>query len=288
MHPFTGGPPAPLDPVLVVKIDNTGAAQPHVGLRAADIVYVEEVEWGLTRLAAVYSTDLPEAIGPVRSARISDIDILAAFGRPAFAYSGAQTRLRPVLAEADIFDVSGWADGVGYFRVPDRPAPVDYLVRPEAVLERAPKASVARDIGLVFDPQPPDGGRTAEQAKAEWPSSSVEFRWNGTDWDVRFDGSPARAAEGGGQQADTVVLQFVVQTDSGYGDRYGGRTPLVETVGSGRALVLRDGRVWETTWDRRTATEGTRFTMANGQPMPFAPGQQWIVLVDKERGAQVR
>jgi hypothetical protein len=116
----------------------------------------------------------------------------------------------------------------------------------------------------------------------------VEFRWNGTDWDVRFDGSPARAAEGGGQQADTVVLQFVVQTDSGYGDRYGGRTPLVETVGSGRALVLRDGRVWETTWDRRTATEGTRFTMANGQPMPFAPGQQWIVLVDKERGAQVR
>lgn len=288
VHPFTGGPPTPLGPVLVVKIDNTGAAQPHVGLREADIVYVEEVEWSLTRLAAVYSSQIPDAIGPVRSARISDIDILAAFGRPAFAFSGAQSKLLPVLAEADFYDVSGQQDGAGYFRVDDRPPPVDYLVRPAALLERAPKASVARDIGLRFAPEPPSAGRPATSVKATWPSSSVEFRWNGTDWDVWFNGKPARAAEGGGQQADTVVMQFVVQTDSGYGDRYGGRTPLVETVGRGSALVLRDGRVWETTWERATPLAGTTFTMANGDTMPFHPGQQWIVLVDKERGAQVR
>ncbi len=65
-------------PVMVVKYDNTPAAQPHRGLTSADVVYVEPVEWGLTRLAAVFSTDLPEAVGPVRSARISDIDLLRA------------------------------------------------------------------------------------------------------------------------------------------------------------------------------------------------------------------
>lgn len=287
VHPFTGGPATPLRPVLVIKIDNTGAAQPHAGVRAADIVYIEEVEWGLTRLAAVYSSTLPEVAGPVRSARISDIDILAAFGQPAFAYSGAQTRLRPVLAAADFFDVSGEQDGAGYFRVDDRPAPVNYLVRPADLLERAPQASVARDIGLTFDATAPAGGRPAQRAKVEWPASTVEFRWTGAAYDVWFDGREAQAVEGGGQQAATVVLQFVTQTDSGYGDRYGGRTPLVETVGSGTALVLRDGRAFEARWERATPAEGTRFTRPNGDPMPFAPGQQWIVLVDRERGAQV-
>ena len=63
--------------MLVVKFDNTPNAQPHSGLRKADVVYVEEVECGLTRLAAVFSTDLPKTVGPVRSARISDIDLLA-------------------------------------------------------------------------------------------------------------------------------------------------------------------------------------------------------------------
>ena len=64
-------------PVLVVKLDNTRFAQPHAGLDRADIVYIEEVEYGITRLAAVFSSNVPQRIGPVRSARITDIDLLA-------------------------------------------------------------------------------------------------------------------------------------------------------------------------------------------------------------------
>ena len=85
-------------PVLVVKIDDTTQAHPQVGLEDADVVYIEQVEGGLTRLAAIFSSIIPQRIGPVRSARISDIDILSQFGRVAFAYSGAQRKLLPVIA----------------------------------------------------------------------------------------------------------------------------------------------------------------------------------------------
>jgi hypothetical protein len=72
-----------------------------------------------------------------------------------------------------------------------------------------------------------------------------------------------------------------VQTDSGYGDRYGGRTPFIETVGEGAALVLRNGRMWSVTWERPTLEDGTRFLLPDGTQMPFAIGQEWIVLLDK-------
>ena len=71
--------------MLAIKVDNTRAAQPHTGLQAADLVYVTEVEWDLTRFIAVYNSTIPDVIGPVRSARISDIDILAPFGKIAFS-----------------------------------------------------------------------------------------------------------------------------------------------------------------------------------------------------------
>ena len=80
-------------PILVVKIDDTPAAHPQAGLEDADVVYIEQVEGGLTRLAAVFSSKIPDVIGPVRSARISDIELLEQFGRVAFAYSGAQSKL---------------------------------------------------------------------------------------------------------------------------------------------------------------------------------------------------
>jgi hypothetical protein len=72
--------------VLAVKIDDTNAAHPQIGLEDAEIVYIEQVEGGLTRLAAIFSTVIPQRVGPVRSARISDIDILSQFGRVAFCF----------------------------------------------------------------------------------------------------------------------------------------------------------------------------------------------------------
>ena len=103
---FLTGVPGNNGPLLAVKIDDTKEAHPQIGITDADVVYVEQVESGLTRLLALYSSNYPDEIGPVRSARISDIDLLAQYGRVAFAYSGSQTKMRPVLAEANLNNLS--------------------------------------------------------------------------------------------------------------------------------------------------------------------------------------
>ncbi len=288
--PFSGRSGGADQPVLAVKIDNTGAAQPHAGLQAADLVYVEEVEWGLTRLIAVFSSEIPDVVGPVRSARVSDIDILAPFGGIAFAYSGAQSKLLPSLAQAAFLDASANASYAGWFNDAARPSPVDHMIRANDVLGVFDEAALARDIGLEFSAEPPAGGEPVQEITATWPSSSVGFRWDPEvgNYVVVIDGSDSRSSEGGPQRAATVVIQSVEQSDSGYGDKFGGVTPFIETVGSGSAVVLRDGRMWPVTWERPSLSEGTRFLLPDGSPMPFAVGQEWIVLLDSDREPVLR
>ncbi|MEZ5116939.1 MAG: DUF3048 domain-containing protein [Candidatus Nanopelagicales bacterium] len=285
--PLSGRPKGAGQPVLVVKYDNTRSAQPHAGLVDADVVYVEEVEYGLTRLAAVFSSRLPDQVGPIRSARITDVDLLAQYGRPAFAYSGAQSKLRPVLADASFYDVSGDLGPTGYWRQSGRSAPYDFFGDPERLLARAPKAADAAPIGFVFADEAPEGGKPGTEAVVTWPAATTTFTWDKAEgaYEVSFDGSPAREASGGTQHATTVVIQYVKQTDSGYGDKFGGRTPLAHTVGEGKATVLRDGKAYGTTWSRPSEEDGTTFTRVDGTPMAFAPGQIWVLLVAQERTA---
>lgn len=98
--PFTGKPVARAHKVLAVKIDNLVDARPQTGLSHADIVYVLPVEGGLSRLMAVFSSAFPAVIGPVRSARLEDLEVLRQFGRPAFAYSGAAPAALPAINRA--------------------------------------------------------------------------------------------------------------------------------------------------------------------------------------------
>lgn len=281
--PFSGLPGGEGKPVLAIKIDNTRAAQPHTGLHDADLVYVQEVEWDLTRLLAIYNSTIPDVIGPVRSARISDMDILAPLGKVAFSNSGAQTKLRSVIAAANLYDVSAEKVYSAFSDDPGRPSPVNHMADPVALLAAAPDAELARDIGFVFSEEPPAGGKPVSRVTATWPSSEVSFTWDekAGDFVVGLNGQESASTEGGPQRAATVVIQSVEQTDSGYGDRYGGRTPFIQTVGKGSALVLRDGRVWSVKWERPSLEEGTRFLLPDGSPMPFAIGQEWIVLLDK-------
>jgi hypothetical protein len=91
--------------VLAVKIDNIVNARPQTGLGRAAIVYVLPVEGGLSRFLAVFYAHFPPVVGPVRSARDDDLQLLRQFGRPAFAYSGAQPQLLPVVERARIADL---------------------------------------------------------------------------------------------------------------------------------------------------------------------------------------
>ncbi|WP_285698334.1 DUF3048 domain-containing protein [Actinomadura sp. NBRC 104412] len=280
-HPFTGGRRGVDNPVLAVKIENTRNALPQTGVRSADIVYVEQVEGGQTRLMAVYSSRLPARVGPVRSARISDLHILPQFGRPAFAFSGVQSKMKKYVAQAPVYDISEEKAGGAYYRFGPKPAPYNLYADPEALLKRAPKAEGPRDIGFRFGEAPP-GGTPTKTFTARWPSTRMAFTWSAKQkrWLASHDGRVDTAAEGGVLGGQTVVIQYARTTRSQFHDFLGNYTPEIKTTGTGRAIVLRDGRSYETTWSRPSEDQGTTFTTADGRPMTFARGQVWVVLVN--------
>jgi hypothetical protein len=280
-HPFTGTRRGLDNRVLAVKIDNTHSAHPQQGLKSADIVYVEQVEGGVTRIMAVYSSRYPSRIGPVRSARISDLHILAQYERPALAYSGVQSKMKPYIRRSDVQDVSPGRAGGAYNRVGGRPAPYDLFATTSTLLRRAPKAGKPADIGFRFGPAP-DGGKRVKSFTARWPSGTMSFRWSSRQkrWLSYYDGRANRAAEGGQLGGKTVVVQYAKHERSRFRDFLGNYTPLIHTTGTGKATVLRDGRAYAAKWSRPSEGKGTTFTTRSGEPMTFAPGQVWVLLVN--------
>jgi hypothetical protein len=277
--PLTGLP-VPAGPVLIVKIDNVRQARPPLGLTAADLVYIEPVEAGLSRLIAVFSSHLPDTVGPVRSARETDLDLLPQFGTPALAYSGAAPELQPRLAAARMVSVSPAQAPQAYYRDPARRAPHNSYAHPAQLLAAAPAASTVSDIGLRFgDPAP--GGSPTSHETAGYPAAAFSFDWSPPEgrWLIGADGASLLAAEGGQLGGPTVVLQSVAVRPSGISDVLGNVSPYAETVGAGNALVLRDGTRYPARWSRPNLDSGTTFTTIDGQPLRFARGQVWIVLV---------
>src|ERR1039457_1343588 len=275
--PFTGEPVPALGPVLAVKIDNVAQARPPTGLTKADIVCLIPVQGAPSRIFAVFSSHFPPVIGPVRSTREDDIELLRQFGTPAFAFSGAQPQLLPVVEHARIVDLYAGVVG-GYFRDLSRAAPHNLYARTKQLLAEAPHASKARDIGFRFGPAPA-GGTVTSAYSVSYPAASFSFRWSARQsaWLVWMDGTPATSAEDGQLRAATVVIQYTRVGTSRFLEE-SVRPPYVYPVGSGRAVVLRDGRSYVAHWSRPQADGGTTFTTASGQPMTFARGQVWVVL----------
>jgi len=276
LDPFTGEPVKQLGRVLAVKIDNIVTARPQTGLQSADLMYVIPVEGGLTRFMAVFSSHVPPVVGPVRSARQSDLDILRQFGRPGFAWSGATPHLVPFIERAPLVDLYALKVG-GYYRVGYRVAPENLYANPRTLLREAPHASKARDIGFRFG-QLPAGGRLTRSITVRYPATTITFRWSARAkrWLLWMDGKPGRAAEGGQLGGSTVIIQYTRIATSRFHE-YGGRPPYAISVGSGRAVILRNGRAFTVHWSRPSLNAGTTFTLPGGKRMQFAPGQVWVV-----------
>ncbi|MFI9027428.1 DUF3048 domain-containing protein [Streptomyces sp. NPDC053560] len=280
--PFTGEDGAG-DKVLAVKIDNVAAARPQTGLEKADILYTEQVEAGLSRILAVFAAHLPDRVGPVRSARESDLELLRQFGNPALAYSGAQAKLRPTLESAPIVPLPPGEAPDAYVRSADRAAPHNLYLRPARALEAASGASAPADIGFRFGSAPSGGTRTSRQ-DVGYPAARFGFTWSEprNRWLVSMDGTPFRTTGAGQLGVATVVIQYVTVRSSRLHDKWGSVTPYTETVGSGDALVLRNGKKYEARWSRPAADGGTTFTTPDGNRLPFPRGPVWVALTPKK------
>ncbi|MFF4359469.1 DUF3048 domain-containing protein [Streptomyces sp. NPDC001604] len=265
-------------PVLAVKIDNAPEARPQTGLGSADVVYAEQVEGGLSRLMAVYASTLPKVVGPVRSARESDLELLRQFHRPTLAFSGAQHKLLPLINSAPLQAEPPEKAPGAYFRGTGRPAPHNLYLHPARLMSSPPGAK-ALTTGFRYGAAPA-GGRPENTRTIRFPAAGFTFTWSADlhRYLVAMDGHPTTTTDGKRVAPATVVVQYVKVRQSAFHDRLGNNTPYTETVGSGKAQVLRDGRVYDVDWQRRKATDGTRFTTKDGSPVDFAEGQVWVVL----------
>lgn len=274
--PFTGMRIKHLRRELIFKIDNVAQARPPTGLGKADIVYLLPVEGGLSRIMAVFSSHIPPVVGPVRSAREEDIKLLRQFGRPAFAYSGAQPALLPVVEHARIADLYAGKVG-GYYRDYARVEPHNLYASTRTLLREAPHASLARDIGFRFGALPPRG-RTMHVYRVGYQAAHFVFRWSPKRgrYLVWMDGALARGANGRLLGGRTIVVQYTNVRTSVFRE-LGIRPPYAETVGHGRAVVLRNGRAFNVHWSRPNKNGGTKFTLPDGRRMPFARGQVWVI-----------
>jgi len=275
-------------PVLVVKIDDTTQAHPQIGLEDADVVFIEQVEGGLTRLAAVFSSVIPQRVGPVRSARISDLDIVAQYGRVAFAYSGAQRKLLPVIASANLQDLGAQHQSSSIFTTDsNRIQPYAMVLRADLlmkkVLDKQYEIDEAKYVGSIFgDLQ--DGGTPTSKVVMHWPAATYSANWSESEgrWLLDHNNSSDKAESGVHLGPTTLIIQMVSITPSEYKDKLGGVTPYSNTIGTGKAYVLRNGELFATTWNRPSAQSGTIFTLENGEQMKFEAGQIWIALTDRE------
>jgi len=280
VSPLSGLPGGAGKPVVMVKFGNAKPDRPHYNLNQADLIYVEEVEWGLTRIAAMYNTKFPSVVGPTRSARISDIELLEQFTNPGLAYSGANDVLLKAIRKSQSISLSPSDRSSFYYRNLSKKAPHNQLLRLSAMMAKETKVGAIKDIGLTFDAAPATGGTKASYFQASWSSARVSGTWTGKDWVISFDGSLHRdAVNKSFLTPKTVVLQYVERKETKYGDKFGGKTPLLKTVGAGRAIVLRDGQAFDGTWSRPTKESGTKFSFADAQ-FAFDVGQVMIVFVD--------
>jgi hypothetical protein len=281
INPFTGGKPS-TNGVVAVKIDDTANGRPQVNLDKADIVYIEQVEGGLTRLLAIYNTTLP-TVEAVRSVRANDPELMEQYGRIGFVASGGAPDPLFVLDHSKLRTAINDRGGPGFARDSGRPAPYN-LTSNLAIAAQGLHAPRATDIGLTFARKPSSVVLHAPRAGAIRTvvgGTPVGFDWNKglRQWVREIDGVTQRTASGALIAAPNVIVQFCKVTPYPRDvDVAGNIAQFTHSIGKGRAVIYRDGRKIEGTWSRSAANRGTKF-LHNGKRVALVPGGEWIILV---------
>jgi hypothetical protein len=210
------------------------------------------------------------------------------FGRVAFAYSGAQKKLLPVIAAANVENLGAQRQSREiYSNDPLRNAPTAMMLQAQTLMQKVEEdqlpVAISKNAGWNFA-ESIDTGTAIASAKVSWPASTYDAVWSATEkrWLLSHSEIPNLAASGIHLGPTTFVIQIVSITPSEYGDKFGGVTPFTATVGSGRGYILRDGKYITAIWNRPTPEAGTTWGTTSGEEIPFSPGQIWIALTDKE------
>lgn len=278
VDPLTGGKPS-ANPVVAVKIEDTAAGRPQIGIDKADIVYVEQVEGGLTRLLAIFHTRLPY-VEPVRSTRANDPELALQFGPIAYVASGGSpSELRPLDASRLLADIND-RGGPGFSRDRSRPVPNNLRANLAHIAAKLHPPR-AKNIGLVWSISPSAPGTPATTVRTRVGTTPILFRW--TTPLHRYlriiDGTVQRTADGEAITTPNVIVQFCKSTVyTRDRDVLGNPAQYTHTTGTGKAAVFRNGRRINGTWTRKAVNDGTTLRDVHHKLITLAPGGAWFIL----------
>lgn len=274
-------------PALVVKIDNVPRARPQAGINDADVVYVELVEGGVTRYAAVFHSENVGTVGPVRSMRTTDINLLRPLNQPLFANSGGNARTTTAINNSPLVNI-GHATGAGgaYYRNNSRPAPHNLYSSTDA-LRRAGGTSGGAPPELFTIRRPgtelPNVTSDAEAVTVQYRNTTVSYTWNGSGWARSQDGRSTVDTAGTRTAPETVIVQFTP-----YGVSPADRnSPEADTVGNGKAWIFTEGKLIRGSWSKPRAGDVTLYRDSEGNEVQLLPGRVWVEL-PKPGDASVR
>lgn len=276
---------------LAVKIGNSGPERPQSGLEHADVVYEELAEGGITRFISVFHSSKPGTVGPVRSARFVDPDLLAPLS-PVFAYAGG---VPPVVAavgaQESILDLNIDRFEDAYERSSDRRAPYNLYVSTDAIWRRAEGGPPPALFSWMPEGEgtDPNSGEPASRATLSFspqtsvlytydPDAGAYLRSNGAEPHMLNDGSRVNPVN--------VLIQHVTVRAGSVVDRNNQVSPDSVVIGDGDAILLRGGRAFRGRWER-SGTEPTRFIDAEGNPLLLARGQTYVELVPNGRAVRL-
>ena len=276
--PLTGRPDptgiAHRRPALAVKIENTPDARPQAGLDTADVVYEEQVEGGITRFWAVFNSTTPGDVGPIRSVRAMDPNIVTPLGGIA-AYSGGTAVNETLIRDAPVTSVDETNAGAAYYRRTDRAAPHN-LYGHTAILWQRPARPVPPPPLFHYTDQPPAhrGAPAATVTLGFAPPYNVTYTYRAAThtWLRSYGTTPHRAASGRPLAPTNVIIQFVTYDG-------GGDAQLLGDAPDQPAWVLTDGTVTTGHWSKPDPATPTRYTDASGAPITLRPGPTWVELL---------
>ena len=283
--PLTGEPAPtglPERPALVVKVgNNDGRSLPQVGLEVADIVYEVMVENYVTRFIAVYHSELPEAVRPVRSARSSDIDLLANLDRPIFAYWGSNAGVAEEVGEAERLGLlqarSTMGRGQEHFHRDDsRKAPYNGVLDPVSVVNSLDGLTPPPGPIISYGPVPASAVRTFG---VRWTTANrdIAFVWDtGSERWIRYQDGDLHFDANGVPLAADNVLKLTVGYRRSDADSI---SPQLLSVGSGDGWLFRDGTVTGIVWSRQFIADGwTILDDDTGQLLHLDQGSTWVLM----------
>jgi len=272
---------------LAVKIDNIDLARPQSGINNADVVIEETVEGGLTRLMAIFQCGGAGVIGPVRSARTSDGDLLQLLHGAIFGYSGSNGRVGAQMAATSHAVLLSYdANGGLYYRSSSRAAPHNVYTSTGRLVQ----AGLARDHKLkaphpIFSYSPKAGrGKAVHHLALQWSGyTTAAWDWAKGAWQRTQNGTPDVLADHHRVTAANVVVMSIATKFIGLHDVLGNASPDDVVTGSGKVWVLRDGHVIKGTWSRPRAAKPMVLKDKSGHVIALHPGRTWIELLPRPR-----